>query len=380
MASTLASRFATCCARAINSNNNKKTTKTVLRHLKEWTFSSYFNVLGTTQSSRSIHLVQSRRQVQQIGLVGVPFRKGQGREGVELGPKALRDAGLVSSLQNLGHEVHDYGDLEFEEIKDDPKRHNINNMKSVSEAGKKICSAVKKVVDAGKICITLGGDHSLTTGGIYGHTLSQPNIVILWVDAHADINPPAASTTGNMHGMPLSFLVEEVQPYMSKIKEFDWVKPCISAKDIAYIGLRDVDPAERWLIEKLGIPCFSMYEIDLYGISTVLKMALTAIDPEGRRPIHFSFDIDSMDPSIAGSTGTPAMGGLSYREGMFIAETVANTGRLSALDVVEVNPRLGNETEQKHTVDVALDIIQAVFGKNRRGMLPPGFFLPRMDP
>lgn len=370
MSSTLTSRFVTCC---VLSTNNTRTL------LKQWTFSSYFNVSGIVQYARSIHFIQPQRQrAQKLGLIGVPFRKGQGRQGVELGPKALRDCGLITSLQNLGHEVHDYGDLEFEDFQDDPKLHNINNLKSVSEAGKKICSSVKKVVDAGEVCITLGGDHSLTTGGIYGHTLSQPNIVILWVDAHADINPPAVSLTGNMHGMPLSFLVKEVQPYMTRIEAFDWVKPCISAKDIAYIGLRDVDAAERWLIEKLGITCFSMHEVDLYGISTVLKMALSAIDPEGTRPIHFSFDIDSMDPSIAASTGTPAMGGLSYREGKFIAETVANTGRLSALDVVEVNPLLGSEIQQKFTIEVALDIVQAVFGKKRAGTIPPHFSLSQI--
>ncbi|GAB1598109.1 arginase, hepatic-like [Argonauta hians] len=350
-------------------------------------FSDIFKNSTTNQQKSCVNLLRPTPQValhgaikrnlhfQNIGVIGVPLNKGQGKQGVELGPRALRDSGLITSLENLGHKIKDYGDIEFENVEGGIINNVVNGL-YLSEANKKVTRAVKKVIQAGEICLTLGGDHSLTTGAFYGHAQAQPDLVIVWIDAHADINTPASSPSGHMHGMPLSFLIKEVQPYMKDTVPFEWVEPCISARDIVYIGLRDVDAPERWLIEKLGICTFSMQEVDELGIAAVIKTALSTIDPEGKRPIHVSFDVDSIDPLIAASTGTPAGGGLTYRESQYIAQFLANTGRLSALDIVEVNPKLGTEVEQQATAKVAKDFALTILGKQRCGTLPPQFTFP----
>ncbi|XP_014767975.1 arginase, hepatic [Octopus bimaculoides] len=359
----------------LNNFINRRTFSSFSYVIKNVINSQNRSCVNLLRPTRQVVQVSTRRHIhlQKIGVIGVPLNKGQDKQGVELGPKALRDHGLITSLEDLGHRINDYGNIQFENIEEDDKQSLIKNGLFLSHASKKISNAVKKVIQAGEICLTLGGDHSLTTGALHGHVQVQPDLVIVWIDAHADINPPTASLTGHMHGMPLSFLIKEVQPYMNDVGPFDWVEPCLSAHDLVYIGLRDVDAEERWLIEKLGICTFSMQELDALGIAAVLKMALSTIDPEGKRPIHVSFDIDSLDPSVAGSTGTPARGGLTYRESLYIAEVIAQTGRLSALDIVEVNPLLGTQMEQEGTISVAKDFALTIFGKQRCGTLPPRF-------
>ncbi|VDH90705.1 arginase [Mytilus galloprovincialis] len=281
-------------------------------------------------------------KVAKIGLVGVPFSKGQQRDGTEKGPGALRNGGLLETLTSIGHDVHDYGDLPLDFSDDKEGQIGVaKNPKTVGHASKMIADKVSEVVKSGRTCLALGGDHSMAIGTIYGQHQVQPDQVVLWIDAHADINTPLTSGSGNMHGMPLSFLVKELDPYLPKIPGFEFVKPCLTAKDIAYIGLRDVDPGER-----------------------------------GKRPIHLSFDVDSLDPSLAPSTGTPVLGGLSLREGLYIAEEVANTGRLSVIDVAEVNPSLGSEQDVETTVKNTIEFITKCFGKRRQGVYPPGYHIP----
>ncbi|XP_052097876.1 arginase-1-like isoform X1 [Mytilus californianus] len=316
-------------------------------------------------------------KVAKIGLFGVPFSKGQQRDGTEKGPGALRKGGLLKTLTSIGHDVLDYGDLPLDFSDDKEGQTGVaKNPKTVGHASKMIADKVSEVVKSGRTCLALGGDHSMAIGTIYGQHQVQPDQVVLWIDAHADINTPLTSGSGNMHGMPLSFLVKELDPYLPKIPGFEFVKPCLTAKDIAYIGLRDVDPGERYIIEKLGITAFSMQEVDKYGINEVMTRALKAIDPEGKRPIHLSFDVDSLDPSLAPSTGTPVLGGLSLREGLYIAEEVADTGRLSVIDVAEVNPSLGSEQDVETTVRNTIEFITKCFGNRRQGAYPPGYHIP----
>ncbi|XP_070537093.1 arginase, hepatic-like [Ptychodera flava] len=227
----------------------------------------------------------------------------------------------------------------------------------------KISDAVSQVIQDGRLCISLGGDHSVAIGTVHGHLKAQPNTCVLWVDAHTDINTPETSPSGNMHGMPLSFVIHELEESVKDVPGFDWLSPCIYAKDVAYIGARDIDSGEMKTIEDLGIKCLSAQDVDDKGLKDVLAEAMQAINPNNDKYYHISFDIDSLDPTVAYSTGTRAYGGLTSREGMYIVEEVWRTGKLSGIDMVEVNPTLGGDIEQEVTVNTAVEVLLASLGK-----------------
>ncbi|ELU03494.1 hypothetical protein CAPTEDRAFT_151997 [Capitella teleta] len=311
-----------------------------------------------------------------VGVLGVPFCKGQPRPGVAQAPQRLRDYGMLKKLETMGYRVHDYGDLQFQEFPDDYPAWNIKYPRSIGASCKKISNVVEEVTEKGQVALTLGGDHSLSIGTVHGHAMAEPNMCLIWVDAHSDINTPMASPSGNIHGMVLSFLAKELQKYVPRVPGMEWVKPCLSTKDIAFIGLRDLDPAERCIIEQYNITCYTMHEVDRMGIHRVLEEALHSVNPNLDRPIHLSYDIDSLDPAVSPSTGTPVPGGLSIREGMYIAEEIAATGQLTGIDLVEVNPELGSKQDQELTLFTACEIIGACFGKRRKGNVPEDYVIP----
>jgi len=191
---------------------------------------------------------------------------------------------------------------------------------------------------------------------------ANPEAGIIWVDAHADINTPTTSSSGNIHGMPVAFLLNLEN--MRSIAGFDWMKrvPQLDPSRIVYIGLRDVDPGERTILKNLGIKAFSMNEVDKHGIANVMDMAIHHVVGREERPIHLSFDLDSVAPLIAASTGTRVRGGLTYREAFYIMESCAESSLLCSLDLVEVNPGIGTELEIKETVDMALGLIRTALG------------------
>lgn len=312
-----------------------------------------------------------------IGVIGFPFSKGQPRNGAEHGPSVLREAGIVSNLQTLGVTVIDHGDIDIDLVPRDEPMKNVRNPRSVAAANKKLSDTVAKLVKLKQSVLVLGGDHSMAIGSIHGHAQAEPNLVVVWVDAHADINTPLTSATGNIHGMPLSFLVKELEEFVPKTPGFEWCKPCLSVRDLVYIGLRDVDPAERLIIEKFGIFAYSMQEVDRSGIKEVVERALNQIDPSGVRPIHLSFDVDAMDPTLTPATGTPVTGGLSLRESFYLAEEISNTGRLSVLDIAEVNPLLSTEEKRKLTANNTVDVATKFYGYRRQGNAPRDYVLPR---
>ncbi|OWK01919.1 ARG1, partial [Cervus elaphus hippelaphus] len=166
------------------------------------------------------------------------------RGGVEEGPTVLRKAGLLEKLKELEYDVKDYGDLSFVDDPDDSPFQIVKNPRCVGEANKKLADVVAEVKKTGRISLVLGGDHSMAIGSISGHARVHPDLCVIWVDAHTDVNTPLTTTTGNLHGQPVSFLLKELKEKMPEVPGFYWVTPCISAKDIVYIGLRDVDPAE----------------------------------------------------------------------------------------------------------------------------------------
>ncbi|XP_056419286.1 arginase-1 isoform X2 [Hyla sarda] len=301
----------------------------------------------------------------------------QPRGGVEEGPIYIRRSGLIEKLKELEYDVKDFGDLQFPELPNDEPFENVKNPRTVGQATEKVANAVAEIKKTGRVCLTLGGDHSLAVGTIAGHAKVHPDLCVIWVDAHADINTPSTSPSGNLHGQPVSFLIKELKNKVPNIPGFSWLKPCLSAKDIVYIGLRDVDPGEHLILKTLGIKFYSMSDVDRLTINKVMEETIEYLVGKKKRPIHLSFDIDGLDPSVAPATGTPVPGGLTYREGMYITEQIYNTGLLSALDMMEVNPSRGEtEKDAQLTVNTALNMTLSCFGKAREGFHASSLYLP----
>ena len=186
----------------------------------------------------------------------------------------------------------------------------------------------------------------------------RPNTGIVWVDAHADINTPNTSSSGNMHGMPVGFLLGLYDHL--QLPTFQWFKPCLKPSDIVYIGLRDLDAPEKVAIKKLGIKAYTMYDIDRLGINKVMEEVIEY--HKDRENIHLSYDIDAIDPIYAPHTGTTVRGGLTFREGNYVCEALAATGKLKSMELVEVNPSLSPELDSKVTIDMSLTLICSAMG------------------
>jgi len=294
-------------------------------------------------------------------IVGCPFSGGQGKAGVDKGPISLVEAGLIDQLKDLDWQVSFGGHHEFETIEaaNDPPIGKLKRPRLVS----KVCAAVSKTVGEhvknGALPVTLGGDHSLAMGTISGTLSHHPDACVIWVDAHADINTYETTDSGNIHGMPVSFLMGLGKP----VEEFSWLKGNLKPYNIVYIGLRDIDAGEKRILRDNGIKAFSMHEVDRHGIGKVVEMALDAVNPNRDRPIHLSFDVDALDPSVAPSTGTPVRGGLTFREGHYICEAIWETGCLVALDVVEVNPSLEDDVSVAQTIKVGCSLVRSALGE-----------------
>ncbi len=219
-----------------------------------------------------------------------------------------------------------------------------------------------KAASEGDVVVSMGGDHSLATGSVGGILKARPEVAVIWVDAHADINTAATTGSGNLHGMPVSQLMK--LPDTQDIPGFSWMSevPVLRTNRIAYIGLRDVDRGERALLRKYGIRAFSMHDVDKFGIGKVLFLAMQHVNPMRNRVFHLSFDIDAVDPHYAPSTGTSVPGGLTFREAHYIAEAMGATGLLGSMDIVEVNPFLGGGNAQMKTIELGKDLVLSAFG------------------
>ncbi|KAF7311335.1 Arginase [Mycena kentingensis (nom. inval.)] len=294
-------------------------------------------------------------------IVGCPFSGGQPRAGVDQGPIHLVEAGLIDQLKGLGWSVNFDGHHQFEEINAsaDPPIGNLKNPRLVSRVTEAVATAVGGHAKKGELPVTLGGDHSLAMGTISGTLSAHPDACVIWIDAHADINTVETTDSGNIHGMPVSFLLG----IGSSVPEFAWVKPLLKAERLVYIGLRDVDAGEKRILKENNIKAFSMHEVDKYGIGKVVEMALDHVNPGRDKPIHLSFDVDALDPSVAPSTGTPVRGGLTFREGHYICEAIWETGCLVALDLMEVNPSLADAASVKQTVAIGCSLVRAALGE-----------------
>ncbi|XP_037610486.1 arginase-1 isoform X1 [Sebastes umbrosus] len=311
------------------------------------------------------------------GIIGAPFCRGQLRGGGDQGPDRIRAAGLLTRLTETGCAVKDYGNLAFEDVVDDQPVGLVKRARAVGAANQRLSEAVHAVKKDGHTAVMLGGDHSLAIGSIHGHAAAVGDLSVVWVDAHADINTPLSSYTGNIHGQPVSYLLHELHSKIPVLPNFSWIKPCVSARDLVYIGLRDVDPAEHYILKLLGVKVFSMSELDHLGVARVMEETCDYLTAKVKKPIHLSYDIDAIDPSVTPATGTPVVGGLTYREGVYIAEHIGQTGLLSAVDMVEVNPLRGQtEEDVRSTVSTAVDLLLGCFGRLRGGNHAPDYRLP----
>jgi arginase len=276
-----------------------------------------------------------------VHVIGVSLDLGGNRRGVDMGPSALRIAGLGERLTALGVKVVDEGDLvaPIPETKSfgDPHRKYIREISRVCE---KLYKTSLAALEKGGLPLVLGGDHSLGAGSVAAtadHVRREGKpLGLLWVDAHGDMNTPATSGSGNVHGMPLAALLGPEPAELSRIGGFS---PKVSPAHTVLIGIRNLDDREKVVIRDSGVHVFTMKDIDRSGIAAVVEQAL-AIAGAGTAGIHVSFDLDVCDPTIAPGVGTPVKGGLNYREAHMVMEMVADSGLLRALDLVEVNPIL----------------------------------------
>jgi arginase len=229
-------------------------------------------------------------------------------------------------------------------------------------------TAIKKLKDNKAVCLVVGGDHAISIGTISGHLDADPEIAVLYVDAHADINTFETSPSKNVHGMDVMFQIPNIKAPkpLTRLDRLPWLTPKLKPSRLAYIGLRSVDDLEWPIIHENNITYFTNESVHSLGIDTVIEKALYAIDPYQNRSLHLNFDIDAVDPKFAPATGTPVVGGLSISEGMAIASALHKTGRLQLLEMVEVNPSLAKTTkEREDTVHAALQIVLA--GMNGSG-------------
>ena len=313
-----------------------------------------------------------------VAIVGAPMSLGQPQFGVDQGPAYIRSAGLHQRLELDHWKIDDRGDCDFSRCEDEGRSSASKaangkavsdsplalNSLSVGHANYLVYKAATKSAQEGKFVLTLGGDHSIAVGSIAAIIKARPETAILWVDAHADINTPTSSGSKNIHGMVVSFLMN-IDNCRNTIPGFEWMQsesiPLLRPDRIAYIGLRDLDWGEKQIIKNLNLKAFTMKDVDHLGIAEVMARATHHLTSRVDRPLHLTFDIDSIDPMYAPSTGTRVSGGLTYREAYYICETMAETGKLASMDLVEVNPSI-NETGQAATVEMAVGLCASALG------------------
>jgi arginase len=277
-----------------------------------------------------------------VQIIGVPLDLGGNRRGVDMGPSALRIAGLAEHIGRLGYSVLDRGDLpspipETQELRDERQKY----IHDIAKVCRQLYEMVRECLADGAIPLVLGGDHSLAAGSVAAvahwarETRKQP-IGLLWIDAHGDMNTPATSTSGNVHGMPLAALLGAEPADLAAIGGFS---PKVLPAHTAIIGVRNLDEREKVAVRDSRVHVFTMKDIDRQGIASVVEQAVN-LAGNGTAGIHVSFDLDACDPSIAPGVGTPVKGGLDYREAHMVMEMVADSGLLTSLDLVEVNPTL----------------------------------------
>lgn len=298
----------------------------------------------------------------QVRIIGVPMDLGASRRGVDMGPSAVRYTDLRERLVKLGHDVDDIGNVPVP-LREDAARgaqRGARYLGAITDVCAHVASQTRAALDAGRLPVVLGGDHALAAGSIAGaaaHLRGKgQRLGAVWIDAHGDLNTPATSKSGNVHGMPLAALLGYGDAAMVGLAGD---APALRTFDLALVGLRDLDAAERTHIKKWKLSAFTMRALDERGVRSVLEEAI-AVATNDTAGLWVSFDMDVIDPEEAPGVGTAVPGGMTYREAHLAMEMLADTGKLVGLDMVEVNPVLD---ERNRTAEIACELICSALGK-----------------
>jgi arginase len=291
----------------------------------------------------------------QVAIIGAALDLGAGRRGVDMGPSAIRYAGLEDRLRSIGISCVDWGNVEtaVQEATDehDPRARYLPEIRA---ACLRVADLVARALDEGSTPLVLGGDHSVAMGTLGGLARRAGPGGVLWIDAHGDINTPADSPSGNVHGMPLA----AVLGLAGELFDDGWSFPAVDPRRVAMVGLRSLDGPERERIRSLGIRAYTMSDIDRIGIERAIRESLSHVAGPGF--VHVSLDLDALDPEIAPGVGTPVQGGLSYREAHLALELVAESGLAGSFELVEVNPILDRENA---TALLSVELAASALGK-----------------
>ncbi|MED2972217.1 MULTISPECIES: arginase [unclassified Fictibacillus] len=293
-----------------------------------------------------------------ITIIGVPMDLGQTRRGVDMGPSAIRYAGIVERLEDINYNVQDFGDIEIArpgtiEEKIDT---NLKNLQEVSTASEKLADTVSNVIQENRFPLVFGGDHSIAIGSLAGIAKHYENLGVIWYDAHGDLNTADTSPSGNIHGMPLAASLGIGHESLTGIGGYEQkVKP----ENIVIIGARSLDEGEKELIKERGIKVYTMHEIDRIGMTKVMEETIEYLSKK-TDGVHLSLDLDGLDPLDAPGVGTPVLGGISYRESHLAMEMLAESQIITSAEFVEVNPILD---ERNKTATVAVALMGSLFGE-----------------
>lgn len=292
-----------------------------------------------------------------VSVIGVPMAMGQTRYGVDLGPEAIRYAGLVDTLTNLDYRVIDLGNVDIPRPdKLEPVTGKLRHLSEVVEVNTKLANTVSKEVESGRFPLVLGGDHSIAIGTLAGLSNHYENLGVIWYDAHGDINTDETSPSGNIHGMPVAVSLGIGHPKLTEIlsKEAK-IKP----ENIVLVGIRDLDEGEKELLRKLNIKVYTMNEINRYGMAQVMEETINYLK-ERTDGVHLSLDLDGLNPDEAPGVGTPVEGGITFRESKLALQMLHESNMITSAEFVEVNPMLDIKNQ---TGEIAVKLIGTLFGE-----------------
>ena len=292
-----------------------------------------------------------------LSIIGMPMDLGQMRRGVDMGPSAIRYAGIVERLKPLFDEVHDLGDIPIgrpEVVVD--KESNLRNLDLVAEKSALLAEKVDNAVQSGAFPLVLGGDHSIAIGTLAGVSKHYKNLGVIWYDAHGDLNTAETSPSGNIHGMPLAVSIGLGHNLLTDIGGYG---PKVKPENVVIIGARALDDGEKDLIKEIGIKVYTMHEIDRMGMAKVMEETIAYLK-EKTDGVHLSLDLDGLDPNDAPGVGTPVIGGISYRESHLAMEMLEESKIITSAEFVEVNPILD---EKNKTATVAVELMGSLFGE-----------------
>jgi arginase len=296
-----------------------------------------------------------------IAIIGAPLDLGQGRRGVNMGPSALRVANLNRRVESLGYEVEDLGNVPVDQPEASPEGHpHAKYLPQIAATCNRLAILVSETLSRGSVPLVLGGDHSVAVGTVSGVSqyfrTQDRKIGLIWLDAHADMNTPESSPSGNVHGMPLACILGMGPPELTDLFGY---QPKVAPRNTVIVGLRDVDQVEKPHVRESGVRAFTMRDIDERGLRSVMEEAIR-LASDGTAGFHLSLDMDFVDPKDAPGVGTPVRGGATYREAHLAMEMICDSRHMVSMEVVEVNPVID---EANRTADLAVELVMSGLGK-----------------